>query len=191
MVTETEMFGRRSALLVLALVLSLACGGPTTSAKHAAATPTPTPRPTPSFDIAALAAAFAGTYNGSWSNQTSGGSGSVTAVITLDRANLTLAATVTVGGNVFGGPPPAPETFSGKLGELGSLGFSGHSPTFGDFTVTSTGPAFVMRAQNVPGGRVDHFEADGLLTGTTINCTYKLFLKDGTTADGVCALAKA
>ena len=183
------MFGRRSALLVLALVLSLACGGPTTSAKHAAATPTPTPRPTPSFDIAALAAAFAGTYNGSWSNQTSGGS--VTAVITLDRANLTLAATVTVGGNVFGGPPPAPETFSGKLGELGSLGFSGHSPTFGDFTVTSTGPAFVMRAQNVPGGRVDHFEADGLLTGTTINCTYKLFLKDGTTADGVCALAKA
>ena len=185
------MFGRRSALLVLALVLSLACGGPSTSAKHAAATPTPTPRPTPSFDIAALAAAFAGTYNGSWSNQTSGGSGSVTAVITLDRANLTLAATVTVGGNVFGGPPPAPETFSGKLGELGSLGFSGHSPTFGDFTVTSTGPAFVMRAQNVPGGRVDHFEADGLLTGTTINCTYKLFLKDGTTADGVCALAKA
>lgn len=180
----------RPALLALALVLSLACGGSSSTPKRAA-TPTPTPSPSPSLDIAALAAAFAGTYNGSWTNQTFGSKGSITAVIALDRPTLTLSAMVTVGGNVFGGPPPPPETFSGKLGDLGSLGFSGHSPTFGDFTVTATGPAFVMKAQNVPGGRVDHFEADGLLTGTAINCTYKVFLKDGTIADGVCNLTKA
>ena len=102
-----------------------------------------------------------------------------------------MTATVTIGGNVFGGPPPPPETFSGKLGDLGSLGFSGHSPTFGDFTITSTGPTFVMKARNVPGGRVDHFEADGLLTGNAISCAYKVFLKDGTIADGVCSLARS
>jgi hypothetical protein len=181
---------RRPALLALALVLFTACGGSPSTAKSTP-TPTPTPSPSPSIDIAALAAAFAGTYNGSWTNRTFNSTGSVTAVIALDRATMTVSATVTVGGNVFGGPPPAPETFAGKLGDLGSLGFSGHSPTFGDFTVTSNGPAFVMKAQNVPGGRVDHFEADGLLTGTTINCTYKVFLKDGTTADGVCSLTKA
>ena len=89
---------------------------------------------------------------------------------------------------LIGGQPPPPETFSGKLGDLGSLGFSGHSPTFRDFTVTTTGPTFVMKAQNIPNPRIDHFEADGLLTGTTISGTYKVFFKDGTTADGVFSL---
>ena len=180
----------RLALLALALVMLVACGGQPSAAKHATPTPTPTPSPSPSFDIAALAAAFAGTYKGSWTNRTFGSSGEITVVVTFDRPTLTVTANLAIGGNVFGGPPPAPESFSGKLGELGSLGFNGHSPTFGDFTVTTTGPAFVMKAQNVPGGRVDHFEADGLLTGANINCTYKVFLKDGTTADGVCSLAR-
>jgi hypothetical protein len=182
---------RRLALLALAFLMLTACGGQSSAAKHPTPTPTPTPSPSPSFDIAALAAAFAGTYKGSWTNRTFGSSGDITAVVTFDRATLTVTANLTIGGQVFGGPPPAPESFSGKLGDLGSLGFSGHSPTFGDFTVTSTGPTFVMKAQNVPGGRVDHFEADGLLTGTSINCTYKVFLKDGTAADGVCSLARA
>ncbi|TMC13198.1 MAG: hypothetical protein E6J29_07205 [Chloroflexi bacterium] len=181
---------RRLALTALSCLLLAACGGHP-AARHAVSTPTPTPSSSPSIDIGALAAAFAGTYAGSWTNNTFGSGGSVTAVVGFDRATETVTATITVGGNVFGGPPPPPETFSGKLGNLGSLGFTGHSPTFGDFTVTSTGPTFVMKAQNVPGGRVDHFEADGLLTGTAINCTYKLFLKDGTTADGVCSLARA
>lgn len=188
--TVTVTRSRRLALAALALLLLAACGGQP-SAKHAAPTPTPTPSPSPSIDIGALAAAFAGTYAGSWTNKTFGSTGSVNAVVAFDRATETVSATITIGGNVFGGPPPAPETFSGKLGDLGSLGFSGHSPTFGDFTITSTGPAFVMKAENVPGGRVDHFEADGLITGTTINCTYKVFLKDGTTADGVCSLARS
>ncbi|MFI4951469.1 MAG: hypothetical protein ACHP7A_10595, partial [Caulobacterales bacterium] len=87
--------------------------------------------------------------------------------------------------------PPPPETFSGTLGQLGSLGFSGHSPTFGDFTVTTTGPTFQMKAQNIPNARIDHLEADGLLTGTSISGTYKVFFKDGTTADGVFSLTKS
>ena len=78
-----------------------------------------------------------------------------------------------------------------ELGQLGALGFSGHSPTFGDFTVTTTGPTFVMKAQNLPNARVDHFEADGVLTGAAITGTYKVFFKDATTGDGVFSLAKS
>ena len=178
-------------LALAALFLLASCGGGSPAAAKPSPTPTPTPAPTPSFDLGALAAAFAGTYTGSWTNTTFNSKGSVTAAIAYDAATQAVTASLAVGGNVFGSPPPPPETFSGKLGQLGALGFSGHSPTFGDFTVTTTGPAFVMKAQNVPNPKIDHFEADGLLTGTTIGGTYKVFFKDGTTADGTFSLAKA
>jgi hypothetical protein len=175
-----------------ALLLLSACGGSSSAAKPSPSpSPTPTPGPSPTIDLGALALAFAGSYSGSWMNTTFNSKGTVMAVIAFDPATQVVTANLTVGGNVFGGPPPPPETFSGKLGQLGSLGFSGHSPTFGDFTVTTTGPTFVMKAQNLPNARVDHFEADGLLTGTTISGTYKVFFKDGTTADGVFSLAKS
>jgi hypothetical protein len=177
---------------ILALLLLAACGGSGSPAAKATPTPTPTPSPspTPTIDIGALAAAAAGTYSGDWKNTTFGSTGTVTAVITVDRASLTVSAALTITGNVFGGAPPPTETFSGKIGGLGALGFSGHSATFGDFTVTSNGPAFVMKAQNVPGTRVDHFEADGNFGQGTVSGTYKVFLKDGTTADGTFSLTR-
>src|ERR1700730_1096076 len=181
----------RRLLLMLALLLLSACGGGSSTAAKPAPSPTPTPVSSATTDLSSLALAFAGPYAGTWTNTTFGSKGSVMAVIAFDPATQTVTANLTVGGMVFGGPAPAPETFSGKLGQLGSLAFSGHSPTFGDFTVTTTGPTFVMKAQNVPNARVDHFEADGLLTGTTISGTYKVFFKDSTTADGVFSLAKS
>jgi hypothetical protein len=184
---------RRGLVVLTALLLLFACGGGSSNAAKRAPSPspTPTPAPSPTIDLGALALAFAGSYSGTWTNATFGSRGTVLAVIAFEPSTQTVTANLTVGGNVFGGPPPPPETFSGKLGQLGSLGFSGHSPTFGDFTVTTTGPTFLMKAQNVPNARIDHFEADGLLTGTTISGTYKVFFKDGTTADGVFSLAKS
>ncbi|HEY8813043.1 MAG TPA: hypothetical protein VIO86_11175 [Candidatus Dormibacteraeota bacterium] len=184
---------RRRLLALTTLLLLSACGGgSSTAAKPSPSpTPTPTPAPSPTFDLGALALAFAGSYAGTWTNTTFNSKGTVLSVIAFEPATQTVTANLTVGGNVFGGAAPPPETFSGKLGQLGALGFSGHSPTFGDFTVTTTGPTFVMKAQNVPNARVDHFEADGLLTGTAISGTYKVFFKDGTTADGVFSLAKS
>jgi hypothetical protein len=187
------MSRRPAALLVpLALLLLMACGGSGSPSAKATPTPTPTPTPAPSptLDIGALAAAAAGTYSGSWKNTTFGSAGTVTAVLTVDRSALTVTTQITITGNVFGGSAPAPETFSGKIGDFGSLGFSGHSPTFGDFTITSTGPAFVMKAQNLPNDRIDHFEADGNFAPGAIGGTYKVYFKDGTTADGNFSLTK-
>jgi hypothetical protein len=185
------MSAAQRLVALAALLLVASCGGGSPGAAKPSPTPTPSPSPTPSFDLGALAAAFAGTYTGSWTNTTFNTKGSISAVIAYEAATQAVTAKLAVGGNVFGGAPPPPETFSGKLGQLGALGFSGHSPTFGDFTVTTTGPALVMKAQNIPNPRIDHFEADGLLTGTAISGTYKVFLKDGTTADGIFSLAKA
>jgi hypothetical protein len=178
---------------LIALLLLAACGGSgnsPTAKSTPTPTPTPTPAPSPTLDIGALAAAAAGTYSGNWKNTTFGSTGTVTAVMTVDRTALTVTTQITITGNVFGGAPPAPETFSGKIGDFGALGFSGHSPTFGDFTITSTGPTFVMKAQNVPTDRIDHFEADGNFAPGAISGTYKVYFKDGTTADGNFSLTK-
>src|SRR5258708_7466781 len=182
---------RHGLVALTALLLLSACGGGSTAAPKPSPTPTPPPRPSPSFDLGALALAFAGSYAGTWMNTTFNSKGTVLAVIAFDPATEKVTANLTLGGNVFGASPPPPETFTGQLGQLGSLGFSGRSPTFRDFTVTSTGPTFVMKAQNIPNPRIDHFEADGLLTGTTISGTYKVFFKDATTADGVFSLARS
>ena len=184
---------RRQVLALMTVLIMAACGGGTPSAAKPSPSPTPTPTPSPSatLDLGALALAFAGSYAGSWTNTTFNSKGTILAVIAFEPSTQTVTANLTVGGNVFGGAPPPPETFSGKLGQLGALTFSGHSPTFGDFTVATTGPTFVMKAQNVPNARVDHFEADGLLTGTTISGTYKVFFKDGTNANGMFSLAKS
>jgi hypothetical protein len=181
---------RRGLVALTALILLSACGGGPSAAAKPSPSPTP-PQPSPTVDLGALALAFAGSYSGTWMNTTFSSRGTELAVIAFDPATQKVTANLTVGGNVFGDPPPPPETFSGTLGQLGSLGFSGHSPTFGDFTVTTTGPTFQMKAQNIPNARIDHFEADGLLTGTSISGTYKVFFKDGTTADGVFSLTKS
>ena len=170
----------------LALLVLAACGGsPSQAAKtKASPSPSPTPSSSPTPDLAALAQAFAGTYSGTWTNTTFNSTGPVTAVITVNSSDLTVTASLNVGGNVFGGSPPPPEIFKGQLGSIGSIGFSGHSPTYGDFTVTSSPSGFVMKATNVPNARIDHFEADGAFATGKISGTYTVFFKDGSQAVG-------
>ena len=186
--------GSAAGFLVGAVLASACGGGGTGAAPTPTAKPTPTlsaaPAPTPSLDVTVLAQAFAGVYTGTWTNTTFGSSGPVTADIKVDAPTKTITALVTIGGNVFGGPPPPPETFTGKIGDLTSLSFSGHSGTFGDFTVTASAAGFTMKAVNIPGDRVDHLDVIGTLDPKAINATYTVTLKDGTKAAGTARMSR-
>jgi hypothetical protein len=190
--------GARLGPIVLSMgvvVLAVACGGGGTIGPAATSKPTPpataAPAPSPTLDITVLAQAFAGVYSGTWTNTTFGSTGPVTADIKVDAATKTITALVTIGGNVFGGPPPPPETFTGKIGDLTSLSFSGHSATFGDFTVNATGTGFTMKAINIPGDRVDHLDVVGTLDTKAINATYTVTLKDGSKAAGTATMSRS
>lgn len=185
-----------SGLLVAVITASLltGCGGGGNSGAVPTARPVPvtpaSPSPAPSFDVTALAQAFAGVYQGSWTNTTFGTTGSVTADIKIDAPTRSVAAVVTIGGNVFGGPAPAPETFSGKIADLTSLSFNGHSATFGDFTVAASIGGFTMKAVNIPGDRADHLDVAGTLDPRAINATYTVTMKDGSRAAGAATLTR-
>jgi hypothetical protein len=131
---------------------------------------------------------FAGTFNGTWNNTTFGSTGAAKAAVTPDAAQGIVKIVLTLGGNVFGGAAPAPETFIAGLNVNGVQG-SGTSPTFGPWTLTIS-TAGTLDFTSTPTGRVIGFKAHGTITSSGINLTYNLNLSDGSTATGTITLTK-
>ncbi len=185
----------RPFVAILALVLLAACGpGGTDARPPPSPTPSPTPSPSPTPDVLAAMALFEGTYTGSWTNQTFGSTGPITVVVKLDRAAGTVSITLTLGGNVFGMPAPAPETVTFKPTPP-PLKYSGRSAIFGDVTASLTlgtaGADFALHGENVPSDRVGKFDARGTITDPRqIALTYVVTFKDGSAANGVASITR-
>jgi hypothetical protein len=142
-----------------------------------------------------LFAAFEGTYTGTWTNQTYGSTGSINVVVKLDRVAGTVSVTLTLGGEVFGSPAPAPETITYKPTGALTLDYSGHSVIFGDVTVhltpSPTSATITFHGANVPSQRVSTFDAKGTIAAKTISFTYTVSFRDGTAdAHGVATITK-
>lgn len=186
---------RRSQLAFLAIAL-VSCGGPaaTASSSPAASSPAPaatgaastaqpaTTAPLPAFQDATLV--------GTWNNTTFGSTGPATFDIKVNAAAATMTVTITLGGNVFGAPAPAPESFTLPLSAAGAT-FSGKSKTFGDVTATLKGGTMTFKGDNVPGGRVKSIDGTGTYTPTSLSLAYNVALADGTTAKGTVTLKKS
>ena len=157
-----------------------------TTAPAAAATtarPAATPAPT-------VATAFQdGRYAGTWTNTTFGSTGSAVLDVKLDRTAFTAAVTVTLGGNVFGSPAPAPETFTFPITAAG-VSFTGKTKTFGDLTVTMKDGKATFKGDNVS-ARVKTFEGTGTYGSGAITMNYTVTLSDGSKAQGTVNLKKA
>jgi len=184
----------KKVAVAFALFALVACGG---SSSTASASPTPSPSPSPaaSADPLALYSALEGTYTGTWNNTTYGSSGSINVVVKLDHAAGTITSTLTLGGQVFGAPAPAPETVSFKPSGSLTLDYSGKSAIFGDvtahFTPSATGATVTIHGANVPSTRVSTFDATGTLTAKTISFTYTVGFRDGTAdAHGTATITK-
>ena len=176
-----------------AALVMLGCGGgPSSTAATPTPTPTPakTPTPTPTPDPLALAALFEGTYTGTWNNTTYGTSGSIKLENKLDRTAGTMTSTLTLGGNVFGSPAKAPETFTYKLDPAGTT-ITTKSATFGDVTVNLKPPTFTMTGANISSPNVSGFEAHGTITDPkTLSLDYTVTLRAGGTATGKATITK-
>ena len=186
----------RRFAVVVALLAVVACGGSSSAAaKSPTPSPSPSPHASPSLDTLALFSSFEGTYTGTWTNQTYGSTGSITAVIKLDHSAGTITATLTLGGNVFGAAAPAPETVTFKPTGAISLDITGHSATFGDVAVSfapaASGATISFKAANVPSPRVSTLTVGGTITGTTMSMTYTVGFRDGTAdAHGIAMITK-
>ena len=138
-----------------------------------------------------LASALNGTWDGTWNNATFSTLGSTHAVISVNTTAHTFSATLTLGGNVFGGSAPAPVSFTGTYSTSTGVSFSGHDALFGDitFTITPAG-AISGSATNVPSSNVSSVSFTGTATSTSITVNYTIQLKPSGTATGTLTMTK-
>ncbi|HET7451773.1 MAG TPA: hypothetical protein VFL12_03475 [Thermoanaerobaculia bacterium] len=138
-----------------------------------------------------LASSLNGTWDGTWNNATFSTLGSSHAVISVNTTAHTFSATLTLGGNVFGGSAPSPVSFTGSYSTSTGVSFSGHDALFGDitFTITPAG-AISGSATNVPSSNVSSVSFTGTATSTSITINYTIQLKPSGTATGTLTLTK-
>lgn len=75
------------------------------------------------------------TFAGSWHNTTFGSTGAVTLVVSGDADTQLYSGTMTIGGNVFGGPSPVPQKY-GDVFTLAGGTYVTTSTTYGTVTTT-------------------------------------------------------
>jgi hypothetical protein len=106
-----------------------------------------------------------------------------------------MSVKVTLGGNVFGAPAPAPETLTVTLAPSG--GGATTSTTFGPMTVTAipegAGVKLTVTAPNVPSTRIASFTMTGTVASpAALQLTYTVvFEGSGQTAQGTVTLNRA
>ena len=154
------------------------CGGSNGSPTNAA--------PPPPFDPTPLT----GTYSGTWHNTTFNTSGTSMMVVTADTAAHTMTIVVTLGGNVFGGNAPPPQTLTGPYTASG-LNINQTSQVFGNLSVTIDSSGNVNgQGTNVPGGRVSSVSFSGQFLPKSMNVGYKANLVGGGSATGTMVATK-
>jgi hypothetical protein len=134
---------------------------------------------------------FAGNWTGGWVNNTFGSSGPASAVVTVNTANQTFSATITLGGNVFGVGAPPPQTFTGSYSP-GGITFSQTSPVFGNVNATITPDgAITGSGTNIPNPNISRMDFTGTMNPQKITINYTITFSPaagGGTATGVLTL---
>jgi hypothetical protein len=167
--------------------------GTPSAATAAPATQAPATQAAATADPFALIAGLEGTFSGSWKNTTFGSTGTAAVDVTFDRATTSVKLKLTLGGNVFGNPAPAPEELTAVI--TPGQGAMVTSSTFGPTTLTAAlvGGKLVitMTSPDVPSARIKTFTSSATLNGTTIDLTYEVTFRDTTpAAQGTGTLSK-
>ena len=156
-------------------------------------TTTTTPAPTTTVDAVAvqlaLAQALEGTYRGRWDNVTFGTTGSIEATITVDVVTMTVTITSDLGGNVFGGPDPGPQTVTLDLSA--GLNSALASPLLGDVSVSvdALGNLEIV-GSNVPAPGIAAITISGRFDPAAPQFDYVIEFDDESMAEGVVTVTR-
>ena len=141
-------------------------------------------------------AALAGTWAGTWDNQTFNTTGTLTLTISSAGGNLGFTAAIT--GNTFGCTAPGPQTFTLPAGSgpnhwtPGGFSISNPSAAFGTMNVTYSYPSGTLTGSGkdpacAPGIT---WQLTGKFAAKTFTATAHITLPGGSTATTVVSLTK-
>ena len=138
-------------------------------------------------------ASFAGTYEGTWTNDTFATTADVTIEIAFDGATATFTLTLEEGpdGSPFGATPPPPKVLEGTVDATGIAVELLGDDFFGDLTVLISDDGAIAAVASMDGvDGVTGLSADGAITESGIELTYTVTLQDGTEASGTATLER-
>lgn len=177
-------------------ITGLASGAATLTAKHQGHvnfSQAVTPSGASTFNIPMTpsnAVKTAGNWSGTWVNSTFATTGSVTMTVTIDTTAQSFSLTLNVNGNVFGGPDPAAETFTGNYTTTGAT-LTRTSLVFGSVTATVTPDGAISgSAVTVPNPNIARLDFTGTITANTLTLNYTVTFTAGGTAVGTATLTK-
>ena len=140
-----------------------------------------------------VADAFAGAWTGGWTNTTFASSGSAALRLSFDLPNQAVEATLDLGGSVFGGADPPPQTLVGALTDSGIV-LEGTSPALGTYSVTIDGFCSLSGLLTaLPNPAIASVDFSGQATPGGIEVTYTVqfsALGGGGTANGTLNLSR-
>jgi hypothetical protein len=181
--------------MAVAVLVLAACGGGGAATQGPAASSSPTqaaasqPAATQAAPSQAAASTnpfaivdqFEGSYQGTWTNTTYGSTGPAAVQVRVHHTAGTIELRMTLGGNVFGQPAPAPETITAAFTPGQPLTFT--SATFGQTTVAFdlASMTLTFTSNDVPSARVKTFVATATISDPkTIDLAYTVGFRDGT-----------
>ena len=133
---------------------------------------------------------WAGTYKGTWTNQTTGSTGPVTASVTLDEAKKEATITIDLDGPYLGLADPPPATFTAKYDDV-SARVEGNNVLFGEFKVTVEADGkFVGTFKKIAGGTIPEMTYMGQLGDNRLDSDYTVKFADGKTATAILRTTK-
>jgi hypothetical protein len=135
-------------------------------------------------------ATAAGTFTGTWRNDTFGSSGGATLTITVDTVAQTFSGTFDMSGSVFGRGDPAPATFSGPYSTTSGVQVTATSSFYGNVTGAMTSNGSITGSMSNPSPTISRVDYSGTATASAINITYTVRFTDGSTATGTVKLTK-
>ena len=129
------------------------------------------------FDVAK----FVGTYEGTWTNKTTGASGPAVITIVANEENKTVSLTLDFGGNYLGINDPPAFTLTANYDANGAA-VRGKSDILGhmDITIDKEGN-IVGNLKDLVGGTIPAMTYTGKIGDGQLNTDYTVTLSDGTT----------
>ena len=161
---------RSTVLFVLALTLALTACAPKSA-------PAAAPASGEKFDVSK----FTGTYEGTWTNETTGAGGPVVITIQADESAKLVNMTLDFGGNYLGLSDPPAVTLSAPYDDNGAT-VTGNSVLFGDMDVRiDVNGNIIGNFKNLAGGTIPAMTYTGRIGDGRLDADYVISLPDGTT----------
>lgn len=139
--------------------------------------PTPEISSLEKFDVTK----FTGTYEGTWTNETTGASGPAAISVEADEAAKTATLTLDFGGNYLGLNDPPPATISTKYDDNGAH-LTGENALFGKMDVMLDADGNITGTfENLAGGLIPAMSYTGKIGNGRLDADYTVTLSDGST----------